>query len=95
MSEREKIRRAEQAQQILDSPLWGEAWDAYRGKLLAYIEQADVEDVEGILRAKRLLLAVTEARNHFAALLRDGKVAIETVRMDDERKRWWQSTGTR
>lgn len=90
MNEQERIRRAEQARQILDSPLWQEAFSACHAKYLHEIERLDVEAVEEMLRAKRLLLALAEVRAHLESVLNDGKVAKETVRLQDERKRWWK-----
>jgi hypothetical protein len=93
MNEEKQIRHAEQARQILENPRWVEAWDAYRSHLLHTIEQADAEDVEAVLLAKRMLSVAVHVRRHFERLIEDGKISAETVRAEQERKKWWTNRG--
>ena len=89
MNEQEHIRRAEQTRQILESPIWIEAWAAFRDKMLSAFEDSGPMDVEEREQAKRLLDAGYWVRNHLESLLKNGKVATESKRLDDERKKRW------
>lgn len=93
MNDIEQVRRAEQARQILESPLWAEAWEVYRNRLLDIIERADSAATEQVMQAKRLLTAGAAARGHLTAIIENGKVSAETIKMVDERKKAWKRTG--
>lgn len=93
MNEQQQIRRAEQARQILDNPRWVEAWETYRADMLNTIEQADAEDVEVVLLAKRMLSIAVQVRRHFERLIEDGKISAETVKAEEQRKKWWTNRG--
>ena len=94
MNDQEGLRRADQAKQILDSPLWIEAWGLYRSRLLDIIERADSAATEQVMQAKRLLTAGAAAQAHLTAILNDGKIAAESIKIEAERKRLWNRTGT-
>lgn len=79
MNEVEQVRRAEQAKQILDSPLWAEAWELYRTRTLTIIEGAGSDDVDTVMHAKRMLFAGAAARKHLEAIIADGKVAAADI----------------
>jgi hypothetical protein len=91
MNDLEHKRRGEDAQRIIDSPLWAEAWEAYRTRLLHLMETADSSAQEQLMQAKRLLTAGTAAKAYLERLIVDGKVSAESIRMDEERKKakWW------
>jgi hypothetical protein len=95
MNDLEQIRRAEQARQIIESPLWIEAWECYRAKLLVIWEASKLNELEQREEAKRLLLAGQAARSHLEMLIRDGKVSAESIKVEEARKKWYQRTGTR
>ncbi len=89
MNEVEHLRRAEQARQIIESPVWIEAWETYRERTLQLIESADSNETEKVMQAKRLLAAGTAARKHLEALLVEGKMAAAQVVLDEQRKKRW------
>jgi len=93
MNDIEQVRRAEQARAILESPLWIEAWELYRTRLLDIIERADSASVDVVMQAKRLLVAGTAARTHLELLVNNGKMSAETIRIDGERKEPWNMKG--
>ena len=90
MTDEEHVRRAEQAKAILDHALWREAWDVYRARLLAQMEAASDEDVDGVMHAKRLLLVAQEARSYLEQLVQQGAISAETIKITDDRKRWFR-----
>lgn len=84
-TEEEYVRRGRDAQQMLGSPLWIEAWQAYREKLLAVIEQADSSATDQVMQAKRLLTAGTAAKSYLEKLIVDGKMSAATIEMNKPR----------
>ena len=44
MTDQDAVDRARKAREIIESPLWTEAWDAYRAKLVDIIDRADRPD---------------------------------------------------
>ncbi len=87
MNDVERLRRAEQARAILESPVFIEAWEIYRARTLMLIENADSNATEAVMQAKRLLAAGTAARKHLEAIIKDASVAAEDIRVDEERKK--------
>lgn len=85
MTNSEEVRRGEDARRIIESPIWLEAWETYRTRLLLQIESADSAEQELVMHCKRLLTAARAARAHLEAVLVDGKVAQKQI---EERK--WQ-----
>jgi predicted ArsR family transcriptional regulator len=94
MGDRENVRRAEQARQILDNPLWVEAWDAYRQRLIEIWEESKPDEVTLREEAKHLLRVALAARRHLERLVVDGKVSAESIKIEEARKKWYQRTGT-
>ena len=94
MNDREYAQRGREAAQFLANPLWVEAWEAYRTRLLEIIEATDSAQPEAMMQAKRLLTAGKAARAYLERLVIDGKIAAETIKMDEVRKaaerKWWQ-----
>ncbi len=94
MGDQENVRRADQARQILDSPLWAEAWDAYRQRLIEIWEESKPDEVTLREEAKQLLRVAQAARRHLERIVVDGKVSAESIKIETERKKWFQRTGT-
>ncbi len=86
MTDQERVERGRQAKEITESPLWAEAWAAYRDKCLALIEDTDSANVERVMQAKRLLTAGKAAQAHLTALVTEGKIAAAQIKLDEERK---------
>ena len=85
MTDEEALRRARDAQQIIDSPLWIEAWDLYRSRLIQVIESCQSDNVEQVMHAKRMLFAGSAARKHLEAVMADGKLAAKDIELKKER----------
>ncbi len=81
MTDEESLRRAEQARAIVDSPIWAEAWELYRKRLLDMIEACPSDAVDYVMQAKRMLFAGAAAREHLEAVIRDGKVAAAAIEL--------------
>lgn len=77
----------EEAQRILNSEVWQEAWDAYRTNILALIEQAKSNDTDTVMHLKRLLAAATACRGHLERLMKEGAVAVHAIDMEEKRGR--------
>lgn len=94
MNDLEHVRRAAAAKAIIESPLWAEAWESYRMRLLEIIEAADSAHPEAVMQAKRLLTAGKSARGYLERLIVDGKVSAETIKIQEAqaeaKRRWWQ-----
>lgn len=80
------VTRGRSAEQFLKSPLWAEAWEAYRDKLLGVIESADSADEKLVMHAKRLLTAGIAAKSHLERLVKDGTVAAESIKLEEQRR---------
>jgi len=94
MGDLENTRRAEQARQILDSPLWNEAWESYRARLIEIWEGSKPDEVTLREEAKQLLRVAQAARRHLERIVIDGKVSAESIKIEAQRKKWYQRTGT-
>ena len=90
MDDEEHARRGQRARQLLEDPLWQEAWTAYRTRLLEIIEATDSAQTEALLQAKRLLTAGTAAKVYLERLIVDGKVSAATIQAEETRKKWYQ-----
>lgn len=77
----------EEAQRILNSEVWQEAWDAYRTNILALIEQAKSNDTDTVMHLKRLLAAATACRGHLERLMKEGAIAVHAIDMEEKRGR--------
>ena len=77
------------AQQILGDPLWTEAWENYRLKVFAAIENAKTD--EGTIRGKLMLGVANDVRSYLEGLINTGKAAAHEIKLEDERKkkRFW------
>ena len=78
--------RAGLARQILDNPIWGEAWEKITSNLLGNMEDARL-DMESTYEAKRQLLAVRVVRKHLEDLVTTGAMAEKQLAENAERKR--------
>lgn len=75
----------EEAQRILNSEVWQEAWDSYRLNILDAIEAAKSNDTDSVMHLKRLLAAATAARGHLERLVKEGAVAVHAIQLDEKR----------
>lgn len=75
----------EEAQRILNSEVWQEAWDAYRSNILALIEGAKSNDTDSVMHLKRLLSAASACKGHLERLVKEGAVAVHAIDMEEKR----------
>ena len=87
MDKDEPIKRMHRAEAILNDPLWVEAWETYRLRVFAAIENAKTD--EGTIRGKLMLGIANDVRAHFEALINTGKAAAYEIKLEEERKKRW------
>ena len=85
MDNKDIVRRAQKAEQILNDPLWTEAWETYRLRLFAAIENAKTD--EGTIRGKLMLGVANDVRAYFEGLINSGRAAAHELRLEEERKK--------
>jgi hypothetical protein len=83
----QKVRRANEADRLLKSELWQEAWEIYRLKVFTAIENAKTDD--GTIRGKLMLGVMNDIRTYFESVLKSGQFAAHEIKLEDERKRSW------
>lgn len=85
MDRDDQVKRLHKAQQILADPLWVEAWETYRLRVFAAIENAKTD--EGTIRGKLMLGVANDVRAHLEALINQGKAAVHEIKLEEERKK--------
>ena len=85
MDNEDKVRRMERAKQFLADPLWTEAWEMYRLKVFAAIENTKTD--EGTIRGKLMLGVANDVRAYFEGLINTGKAAAHDIKLEEERKK--------
>lgn len=90
MDRDDQVRRGLRAKQLLEDELWTEAWDLYRLKVFAAIENAKTD--EGTIRGKLMLGVANDVRAHFEGLVNTGKAAAHEIKLEEDRKkRFWNA----
>lgn len=84
----DQARRGERAEAILHDPLFIEAWDAVKGRLVEIMELAKTD--EATLKAKTCIGLLADVRQHIARVMADGKFAAASIKMEKDDRRWWQ-----
>lgn len=89
MSERDlkDVRRAENVRQLLSNPVYEEAWDAIRQRLLLLLETAQTD--EGTLKAKLALGLLTDLKLHWTRIVGDGAIAAQQIKVEEQKKKWF------
>ena len=87
MTKEAEIRRAHGVERITNDPLFVEAWDALRGRLLVLMETAQTD--EATLKAKLALGLLTDLRRHWDRIAADGKMAAQDIALDEQKKKKW------
>lgn len=82
----DEAKRGDEAETILKSPVYREAWAAYEAVLLQLLANADTtreraEEVRG------WLIAARKARGHLERILKEGVMAAEQIRQEESRKK--------
>ena len=89
-----EIDRARQAQDLIEHPLWREAWDTYRQRLQAEWSASPALDTEGRERIWLMLKSAEVAEQHLKELIETGKMAtlqLDRKRSAIERAKGWIS----
>lgn len=82
----DESRRGEEAQRILSSAVYKDAWSAYEAILLQILANADTtreraEEVRG------WLIAARKARGHLERIVKEGVLAEAQIKQEEARKR--------
>lgn len=85
MDRDEQVKRMHRAQQILNDPLWAEAWETYRLRVFAAIENAKSD--EATIRGKLMLGVANDVRAYFEGLVNCGKAAAHEIKLEEDRKK--------
>ena len=95
LSLQQEEARGEEARRILESPIYLEAWQAIRDRIVAQLESADLSDDK---RAKLndLLIANSKAQKYLSNVLVTGTMAAMEInrkqtlaeRAQDKMRRW-------
>lgn len=88
MNDQEAVGRKNNAERLLADPLFNEAWDALRGRLLGLMETAQTD--EATLKAKLALGLLGDLRKHWERVITDGKIAAESIKLEQDKRKWWQ-----
>lgn len=92
MDKTEPVRRGLRAEQFIKDELWIEAWELYRFKVFAAIENAKTD--EGTIRGKLMLGVMNDVRAHFEGIVNTGKAAAHEIKLEEERKKRWPWAAT-
>lgn len=87
MDNEDKVNRGREADRILKSPLWQEAWATYRAQVFTAIENAKTD--EGTVRGKLMLGVMNDVRQVFEGIFKGGEFITAEIKLDEERKRRW------
>jgi hypothetical protein len=90
VSERDlkEVRRADEAKRLLENPVYEEAWEAIRQRLLLLMETAQTD--EGTLKAKLALGLLTDLKLHWTRIIGDGAVAAQSIKIEEQKRKWYQ-----
>lgn len=83
--EREDGQRAEQ---ILANPIWAEAWEAYRLRILEEIERAPSAGTDTVMHLKRLLTAASAAKAHMERIMKEGAIAAKSIELEEKQRKF-------
>ena len=78
--------RGDAARAILESPIWIEAWTAYRLRILELLEDAKSNDTDTVMHLKRLLKSGSDARAHLERIMKEGQISAKNIEVDEHRE---------
>ncbi|HET8730489.1 MAG TPA: hypothetical protein VFM34_05200 [Moraxellaceae bacterium] len=85
----EEIRRAESARQVIEHPLFQEAFNTLRAEVVQQWETSPASDTEGREKLWLILKAADRAQAHLVSLMETGKLAAaEKHRLRDRLNPW-------
>ena len=84
MTPEQALERASRAEKLLADPLLSDAFELVRTTLIQKIEEAPIEDAEGVHQLRLMLKLLRSARGHLEQAVRDGKVIVH--RLEEKRR---------
>lgn len=81
MTPDEEIDRGHRMARIVNDPMYQEAWDEPRKRIVALLESADT-DPEKRARLNMLLVAFAQARKYAETVMQTGKMAAQQIERD-------------
>jgi hypothetical protein len=80
------IRRGDQARQILENPLFNEAFEDLRAVYIGLLESLHAKDDLGRFRYTEALKQVKYVKAHLETVLAQGKLAEDEAKLAEENK---------
>ena len=78
-----EVERARQAREITEHPLWAEAFDAYRKRLMDEWAASPARDTDGREKLWLMVKTASAVERHLAEMLETGKLA--SIQMEKKR----------
>ena len=78
-----EVERARQAREITEHPLWAEAFDAYRKRLMDEWAASPARDTDGREKLWLMVKTASAVERHLAEILETGKLA--SIQMEKKR----------
>lgn len=75
MTADEELRRGDMARQIIENPIYSEAWQSVRDAIISAWESAPIRDKEGQNELKLMLKLLTDVRRNVETVMQTGKMA--------------------
>ena len=89
LARKDELRRAEEARQLLEHPLFKDAVTQLRDGLLAEIEKANVDQTDKVRDAQRCLKLISKLVAAISRHMTTGEMAAaQLVQFDEQRKRF-------
>lgn len=85
MTKEEQVGRGQRANAILSDPLFAEAFDGVRERLISVMETAKTDDAT--LKAKLCLGLLNDAKQYLSRVITDGLMAAEQLKFEAEEKK--------
>lgn len=82
---REEMERAARAKEVVEHPLWIEAWEAIEARCRAQWEGSDPSAIEAREEAYRMLLIAKKVKRSFETVIQTGKLAEMALEKDNGR----------
>ena len=78
-----EVERARQAREITEHPLWAEAFDAYRKRLMDEWAASPARDTDGREKLWLMVKTASAVERHLAEILETGKLA--SIKLEQKR----------
>jgi hypothetical protein len=74
-----------EAERIIKSEVYQEAWNAYRLRVLELMEAAGSHDTATVMHLKQLLTVATAVRAHLERIMKEGAIAAASIEFEEKR----------